>query len=42
MFANEIEYSEVADQIAWGVKVWLANEADHMIHYNDQPVMRAR
>lgn len=42
VFANRIEYSKVADQIAWGTKVWIANEPHHMIHYDDKPVIRAR
>ena len=41
-FSSKNEFSEVADQIAWGTKVWIASEPEHMIHYDDKPVMQAR
>lgn len=41
-FSSKNEFSEVADQIAWGAKVWIASEPEHMIHYDDKPVMQAR
>ncbi|WP_311950196.1 BsuBI/PstI family type II restriction endonuclease [Halomonas piscis] len=42
VFSTRFEFSQVADQIAWGTKVWIANEPNHMIHYDDKPVMQAR
>lgn len=42
VFSTRFEFSQVANQIAWGTKVWIANEPNHMIHYDDKPVMQAR
>ena len=42
VFSSRGDFSQVADQIAWGTKVWIANEPDHMIHYDDNPVIQAR
>ncbi|MEQ5821032.1 BsuBI/PstI family type II restriction endonuclease [Halomonas sp. SCS19] len=42
VFSDRHDYAEVADQVAWGTKVWIANEPDHMIHYDDKPVIQAR
>lgn len=42
VFPDRNEFSKVADQIAWGTKVWIANEPNHMIHYDDKPVIQAR
>ncbi|WNK19030.1 BsuBI/PstI family type II restriction endonuclease [Halomonas piscis] len=42
VFSDRHDFAEVADQIAWGTKVWIANEPDHMIHYDDKPVIQAR
>lgn len=39
-FPDSNGFAEVADQIAWGTKVWIANEPEHMIHYNDKPVIQ--
>lgn len=42
VFSTRLEFSQVADQIAWGTKVWIVNEPHHMIHYDDKPVIQAR
>ncbi len=33
-FANRDAFSRFAESIAWETEVWIADEPDHMIHYN--------
>ena len=33
-FADFDAFSRFAESIAWKTEVWIANEPDHMIHYN--------
>lgn len=42
VFSSRADFSQVADQIAWGTKVWIATEPEHMIHYDDKPVIQTR
>ena len=42
VFSSRADFFQVADQIAWGTKAWIANEPNHMIHYDDEPVIQAR
>jgi BsuBI/PstI restriction endonuclease domain len=36
------EYIPLADRIAWGTHVWLANRPDHLIHYNNDRFLLAQ
>lgn len=33
-FPDRIEFRKNAADIAWETEVWIANNPDHMIHYN--------
>jgi hypothetical protein len=34
VFPDRESWAEYVDQIAWETEVWIANEPDHLIHYN--------
>ena len=35
-FADRDSFSRFAESIAWETEVWIADEPDHMIHYNGE------